>query len=97
MNPHDFRVLCRNGSLAAYTGFDVDSDCVMTTIIDGEIVVRRDSTRRDGIVNALTSFDLYFQVQPDFKMYNIFAGVKHLLFKVSFIKIDATTNYDFSL
>uniref|UniRef100_A0A1B0DLF5 Transferrin-like domain-containing protein n=1 Tax=Phlebotomus papatasi TaxID=29031 RepID=A0A1B0DLF5_PHLPP len=96
LNPHDFRVLCRNGSLAAYTGFDVDSDCVMTTIIDGEIVVRRDSTRRDGIVNALTSFDLYFQVQPDFKMYNIFAGVKHLLFKDSTIGLVPANSTDLS-
>uniref|UniRef100_A0A7G3B0J1 Putative transferrin n=1 Tax=Lutzomyia longipalpis TaxID=7200 RepID=A0A7G3B0J1_LUTLO len=85
LNPNDFRIMCKNGSLAAYTGFNVDPGCVMTTIVDGEIVVRRNSTRRDGIVNALTSLDLYFQNQPDFKMYNIFAGVKHLLFKDSTI------------
>ncbi|XP_059607421.1 transferrin-like [Phlebotomus argentipes] len=96
LNPHDFRVLCKNGSLAAYPGFNVDPDCVMTTIIDGEIVVRRDSARRDGIINALTSFDLYFQNQPDFKMYNIFAGVKHLLFKDSTIGLVRANATDLS-
>ncbi|GAB0090184.1 Transferrin [Sergentomyia squamirostris] len=96
LNPNDFRVLCKNGSLAAYPGFDVDKNCTLTTIIDGEIVTRRDSNKRQGIVNALLSFDIYFRKQPDFKMYNIFAGVKHLLFKDSTIGLVPANSTDLS-
>lgn len=83
LNPSDFRILCRNGSLAAYTGFDVDPACFLTTIVDGEIVVRRHSDKNAGIINALLSLDKYLQNDPDFKMYNIFQGERDLLFEDS--------------
>lgn len=83
INPNDYRVLCRNGSLAAYPGFQVDEDCYLTTIVDGEIVVRRQSSKTAGIINALSSLDIYLQNDPDFRMYNIFGGVKNLLFEDS--------------
>ena len=83
LNAHNFRVVCRNGSMAEHTGFDVDSECALTTIIDGEIVVRRSSSRNPGIINVLSSLDRYLQTDPDFKMYNIFAGEKNLLFEDS--------------
>lgn len=82
LNENDFRIICRNGTLADRTGFDVDEACALTTIIDNEIVVRPKSDKIPGIVNALASFDKYFSHNPDFKMYNIFNGYKHLLFKV---------------
>lgn len=83
INPNDYRILCRNGSLAAYPGFQVDEDCYLTTIVDGEIVVRRQSSKTAGIINALSSLDVYLQHDPDFRMYNIFGGVKNLLFEDS--------------
>ncbi len=83
LNPADFTIICRNNSLASYTGFDVDVGCALTQIIDGEIVVKKNSSKTTGIVNALVSLDLYLQNDPDFKMYNIFAGVKDLLFEDS--------------
>lgn len=82
MNPNDFRIMCRNGTLAKQTGFDVDSECPLTTIVDGEVVVRPKDSKTPGITNALISLDKYFQVDPDFKMYNIFNSERHLLFKV---------------
>lgn len=82
INPTDYRIICRNGSLANRPGFDVDDDCALTTIVDGEIVVSRQNRKTNGIINALISFDKYFQSDPDFKVYNIFAGQKNLLFKV---------------
>lgn len=36
VNTSDFRVLCKNGSLADYTGFDVDKTCALSTTIDSE-------------------------------------------------------------
>lgn len=83
LKPENFRILCRNGSLASTTGFDVDPTCFMTTIVDGEIVVNRNNSRNMGILNALISLDLYLQSDPDFKMYNIFSGGKDLLFEDS--------------
>lgn len=87
LSPNNFRVMCRNGSLAAYTGFAVDAACALTTIVDGEIVVRRIKGKDSGIANALTSFDRYFQLDPDFKLYNIFGSQKNLLFKDSTIGV----------
>lgn len=82
INPNDYRIICRNGSLASRPGFDVEEDCALTTIVDGEIVVARQNKKTNGIINALISFDKYFQSDPDFKLYNMFAGHKDLLFKV---------------
>lgn len=83
IDPNDYRIICANGSLAGYTGFDVDDGCALTTIVDGEIVVSRQNPKTDGIINALASFDKYFQSDPDFKMFDAFAGKTDLLFKVS--------------
>lgn len=83
LDPNGFRIVCRNGSLAEYPGFNVDPACFLTTIVDGEVVVRRNSNQSAGIVNALLSLDKYLQTDPDFKMYNVFAGIKNLLFEDS--------------
>ena len=83
LDPHQFRILCKNGTLAAYTGFGVDSACPLTIIVDGEVVTRRHTAKLPGIVNMLLSLDVYLQNDPDFKMYNIFNGVENLLFEDS--------------
>lgn len=83
IDPTNFRILCRNGSLAANPGFDVDPSCFLTTIVDGEVVTRRNSDKNAGIINALLSLDKYLLNDPDFKMYNIFAGERNLLFEDS--------------
>ncbi|XP_058458276.1 transferrin-like [Malaya genurostris] len=90
LNPDHYRILCRNGTLAAYTGFQVDEECALTTIVDGEIVVRRQSSKTAGVVNALSSLDAYLQSDPDFKMYNIYGGVKNLLFEDSALGLVST-------
>lgn len=90
-DPNNFRVVCRNGSLAQYSGFDVDPACFLTTIVDGEIVIRRRSDKNAGIINVLLSLDKYFQNDPDFKMYNIFNGEKNLLFEDSSLGLVSQT------
>jgi Transferrin len=85
LDPTDFRILCRNGSLAANPGFDVDPECLLTTIVDGEVVIHRKSDKSASVINALLSLDKILQNDPDFKMYNIFAGDKNLLFEDSSI------------
>lgn len=92
LNPDDFRILCRNGSLAAFPGFDVDAACFLTTIVDGEVLVNRNSDRATTVVNVLVSLDKYFQNDPDFKMYNIFANETNLLFEDSAVGLIAPNN-----
>lgn len=88
LKENDFRILCKNGSLAANTGFDVDPGCFLTTIVDGEVVVRGKNSvngteKNAGIINVLLSLDKYLQNDPDFKMYNIFQSERNLLFEDS--------------
>lgn len=84
-----FRILCRNGSLASRTGFDIDLSCALTTIVDGEIMVRRGTEKTTSIVHAIKAVDTYFQIGPDFKMYNIFNSERNLLFKDSTLGVSA--------
>lgn len=95
VNPENFRIICRNGSLAAYPGFDVDPACFLTTIVDGEIVTRRRSDKKAAVINAMLSLDLYLRNDPDFKLYNIFASEKNLLFEDSALGL--VSPYDTSL
>lgn len=96
LNSADFRVLCRNGSLAAYPGFDVDADCLLTKIVDGEVVVRRDVDKLAGTMNVLLSLDKYLQSDPKFKMYNHYNGVTDLLFKDTTFGLEAHNSTDVS-
>lgn len=83
LNPDNYRILCRNGTLAARTGFIVDEDCYLTTIVDSEVVVRQSNSSITDIINTLLSLDRYFINDPKFKMYNIYGGIRNLVFKVS--------------
>lgn len=94
LNPEDFRIICRNGSLANTPGFEVDQNCFLTTIVDGEIVVRRNNPKNNGIVNALLSLDAYLKVDPDFKLYNVFNGERDLLFEDSAIGLVTPDDLD---
>lgn len=40
IDPHYYQVICRNGSLAKSTGFDVDPDCALATYVDSESSIR---------------------------------------------------------
>lgn len=37
--PNDYRVLCKNGSLASFTGFLVDHQCALSVTIDSEVIM----------------------------------------------------------
>lgn len=94
LDPNNFRIICRNGSLANAPGFDVDDNCFMTTLVDGEIVVRRNNPKNLGIVNALLSLDTYLKSDPDFKLYNVFSGERDLLFEDSALGLVSPNNTD---
>lgn len=76
----DFSVLCRNGSIAQYNGFDVDEDCALTTIVGGEVATRRDNPKAKDIKVALAVFEDKFLIYAPFKVFNVFNGTKDLLF-----------------
>lgn len=46
-------------------------------------MIKPGNIKREGIINALLSFDMYFKRDPDVKIYGTFNGFKNLLFKVS--------------
>lgn len=51
--------------------------------MDGEIIVRRNDPKSQGIRNALLSLDRYLINDPTFRMYNIFSSERDLLFQDS--------------
>lgn len=77
--------MCKNGTLASYSGLKVDSECALAVITRTEVVTRRNSTKRDDINVALQEFEEWFGVSSHkpFELFNIFNGTKDLLFKVS--------------
>jgi len=82
---HNFRILCKNNTLAKEIGFDVDLNCPLTTIVDGEIVMYRKSPKTSSVVHVLKALEHYFirKNDPSFKIYNIYEGQRNLLFKDS--------------
>lgn len=85
LNPEEYKIMCKDGKIVPTNGFEVDRDCPIVTIVDGEIIIKRRSPKGRDVVQALSSFDRYFSVNgnPDFKMYNKFNGIENLLFEVS--------------
>lgn len=80
----NFRVLCKNGTLASQTGLDVDSNCALAVITETEVVTRRNSSKRGDINVALQEFETWFGVHQHkpFELFNVFNETKDLLFKV---------------
>jgi len=91
-----FRIMCRDGSIVPVNNFDIPVDCPLVTIVDGEIVIRRNSTKQRAVVSALNSFDRYFNLneEPNFSMFRKFDGHLNVLFEdstVGFISTNSTT------
>ncbi|XP_077289434.1 transferrin-like [Arctopsyche grandis] len=89
VQPENFRVMCRNGSLAGYPGFDVDDECALSVTIDSEIVAKRGDRNTKNLQLLLQEIDNWFGYNSgSFKLINLeafspFNGTKDLLFKDS--------------
>lgn len=85
LSTDDYRIMCRNGTVIPINNFYVDPGCPLVTIVDGEIVVKRNETKVKSITSALYSFDQYFNIKddPSFKFYGEYNGQENLLFEVS--------------
>lgn len=79
--------MCKNGTLAEYSGLNVDEDCALDLIVDSEVVTKRNNPKNLDITLALLQFELQFgqERSKPFEIFNIFNDTKDLLFKVSSI------------
>lgn len=95
VNQNEYRVLCRNGSLAGYTGFDIDDNCALSITIDSELVGRRDDSkiRILDTTLALLKLEDWLGYRPDsrraIRIYDSFTDHSDLLFKDSTIALEA--------
>ncbi|EFN77822.1 Transferrin [Harpegnathos saltator] len=97
-NPDDYRILCKNGSLAANPGFHVDDTCPLSVIIDSEVVGRKNNTQTDttDILLALLKMEDWLGYRVDAErpihVYGPFNGTYNLLFKDSTSGLVSTTS-----
>lgn len=84
LDPLDYKIMCRNGTIVPTNNFEVDHNCPLITMIDGEVVIARRNPKTKDVVHVLNSFDRYFNLNsnPDFKIFDKFNGVEDLLFEV---------------
>jgi len=85
VNSSEFRVLCKNGSLASNTGFDVDDNCVLASVIDSEVVSKRNGPKNADLGVVLLNFERRFGTDPvkAFEVFSVFNSTYDLLFKES--------------
>lgn len=95
VNQSEYRVLCRNGSLAGYTGFNIDDNCALSITIDSEVVGRRDDSkiRASDTTLALLKLEDWLGYRPDsrraIRIYDSFTDYSDLLFKDSTIALES--------
>ncbi|KAG7298564.1 hypothetical protein JYU34_018203 [Plutella xylostella] len=99
-----FRVLCRNNTLAAYTGINVDDNCLLALLVDEEVLARRNDPQFNSLTTLLELLDKFFGYNAavsnqliNLEIFSPFDGVNDLLFKDSAIGLtepSATTTHE---
>ncbi|CAH0698429.1 unnamed protein product [Spodoptera exigua] len=100
LQENQLRALCRNNSLAAYTGVDIDDGCLLAYVVDGEVVVRRSDPYYNTLSTLFDALDNYFGYTAssgnqliNIELYSPFNGASHLLFRDTVIGLtEPTTN-----
>ncbi|XP_046750206.1 transferrin-like [Diprion similis] len=98
INASQYRVLCKNGSLALYTGFQVDEQCALSITIDSEVMGRKSASaiNTTNTVLALLKIEdwLGYRVETlrPIDVYGPFNGTKNLLFKDSTTGLETTNS-----
>lgn len=97
--PNKYRILCKNGSLAQQSGFNVDEQCALSVTIDSEVVgLKKDDkeiSRTDTILALLKLEDwLGYRVNArrSIHIYGPFNGTRDLLFKDSSAGLISTSS-----
>lgn len=86
-----FRIISKNGSLAAYAGLNVDEEAPIIIIISGELVFEDASSnttaRYNDTVLYLREMEVEFgsRLEKSFKVFDQFNHTRNLLFPVSVI------------
>ncbi|XP_050297424.1 transferrin-like isoform X2 [Anthonomus grandis grandis] len=77
-----FKVICKNESLAAYNGFNVDEEAPITIIVAGEVVAKNGSSKLNDIISYLNEVEIVFgqKLEKSFKVFDSFNHTKNLLF-----------------
>ncbi|XP_060525640.1 transferrin-like isoform X2 [Cylas formicarius] len=77
-----FKVICRNGSVAQYAGFEVDENAPLTIITAGEVVIVNGSAIYNDAVLLLRDIEKEFgqDLRKPFKVFDAFNRTKDLLF-----------------
>ncbi|XP_012287691.1 transferrin-like [Orussus abietinus] len=89
IEPSNYRVLCKNGSLAQYTGFIVDEHCALSVTIDSEVVSRKSESSVDfeDMTEVLLKIEKWLGYRANslrpIHVYGPFNGTRDLLFKDS--------------
>ncbi|XP_072941383.1 transferrin-like [Epargyreus clarus] len=88
LNPSDYRALCRNNTLAAFTGVNIDQGCLLAYVVDSEVLARRNDPGWNSLNALLDALDTYFGYNAatstqliNLEIYSPFDGVSDLLFK----------------
>ncbi|XP_059044831.1 transferrin-like [Achroia grisella] len=92
LNPENYRALCRNNTLAASTGVNIDDGCLLAYIVDAEVLTRRNDPIANSLNTLLDSLDVFFGYNPSTQLVNLhlyspFDTVNDLLFKDTTIGI----------
>ncbi|XP_026318493.1 transferrin-like [Hyposmocoma kahamanoa] len=88
LQANQFRALCRNNSLAANPGVNIDSNCLLAHVVDMEVLTRRNDPLSNALSVLLDNLEDHFGYAVnapliDLEIFSPFDGVSNLLFKDS--------------
>ncbi|XP_026725476.1 transferrin-like [Trichoplusia ni] len=96
---NQFRALCRNNSLAQEPGINIDDGCLLSYVVDAEVVTRRNDPLFNSLNVLLDSLGNYFGYTAasgnqliNLEIFSPFDGVSDLLFKDSTIGLTEPTS-----
>ncbi|XP_011310325.1 transferrin [Fopius arisanus] len=87
INQNDYRVFCKNGSLAVNPGFDTDENCALSVTIDSEVVGRSSNREVENMDTTIALLKLeawlgYTSLaRRTIRIYDSFIGHRDMLFK----------------
>ncbi|XP_026749427.2 transferrin-like [Galleria mellonella] len=102
LNPNNYRALCRNNTLAASTGVNIDDGCLLAYVVDAEVLTRRNDPVANSVNTLFDTLDKFFGYNPNtqlinLRLYSPFDSTSDLLFKDTTIGItepSSTANHE---
>ncbi|XP_075989270.1 transferrin-like [Anticarsia gemmatalis] len=98
LQANDFRALCVNNSLADTPGVNIPDSCLLTLVVDAEVLTRRNDPFYNSLNVLFDSLDEYFGYNAanarqliNLEIFSPFGGNKDLLFKDTTIGLTEPT------